>query len=139
MGIAGRGRAHVAAALAQLVRRGRKSLEQIYPKACSPTKPTEQGCMIPEKNRIYLFLGGGAWNPDRCSLALSAVNMILGSLVSTSLRWFLIYKSAVSPFSVVHVSRSSTDLTEQLSLSLLVFGRRACIVMRSFVAFIYLP
>lgn len=60
MGIAGRGRAHVAAALAQLVRRGRKSLEQIYPKACSPTKPTEQGCMIPEKNRIHHFFFWGS-------------------------------------------------------------------------------
>lgn len=41
MGNAGRGRTHVAAALAQLVRKERKSLEQIYPKACSPTKPTK--------------------------------------------------------------------------------------------------
>lgn len=36
MGSAGRGRTHVAAAPAQLVRNGRKRLEQIYPKACSP-------------------------------------------------------------------------------------------------------
>lgn len=103
-----------------------------------PYKAYRVGLHDSRKNRIHHFFFW-AWNPERCSLALSAVNMILGSSVSTSLRWFLVYKSGVSPFSVVHVSRSSTDFTEQLSLSLLVFGRRACIVMRSFVAFIYLP
>lgn len=37
----GRGRTHVAAAPAQLGREERKSLGQIYPKACSPAKPTK--------------------------------------------------------------------------------------------------